>query len=171
MKLNTEKQIILGIDPGFERLGIAIISIDENTKPKEKILFSECFKTSKKDNIQNRLSQIYDHLNEIVKKYKPTVVAIEKIFFTVNQKTVVDVAQSRGVVLSVIGKTNLPIIELSPTVIKQSVTGYGRATKQDIIKMIPKLITLPTSSLQDDEIDAIAVALSAIGQIRYSQMK
>lgn len=171
MKLNSENQIILGIDPGFGRLGIAIIELNDNLKPKEVVLFSECFTTSKDGPIQNRLAQIYEHITKIIQKYKPTVVAIEKIFFTVNQKTVIDVAQSRGVVLSAVGKEDLKIIELSPTVIKQSVTGYGRATKQDIIKMIPKLIALPTSSLQDDEIDAIAVALSAIGQIRYSQMK
>ena len=142
-----------------------------NDKPREKILHSECFKTSKDEPIQNRLAQIYKHIKQIIKNYKPTVVAIEEIFFTVNQKTVIDVAQSRGVVLSIVGEENLKIIELSPTLIKQSVTGYGRATKKDIIKMVPKIIHIPNATIQDDEIDAIAVALCAIGQIRYSQMK
>lgn len=169
-KINTQKHIILGIDPGIERLGIAILSVDPENKKKETVLFSECFTTNKKDTTQYRLSLIYKHIEEIITIYTPSVVAIENIFFSVNQKTAVVVAQSRGVVLAAVGQHGLGIIELTPNEIKLAVTGYGKATKNDIIKMVPKIVNLPTNSLQDDEIDAIAIALCASGRLRYSQI-
>jgi crossover junction endodeoxyribonuclease RuvC len=165
MYKNSGPHIILGIDPGIEKLGIAILKIDKTSQTREEVLYSECFMTSSKDTVQDRLASIYSKIIEIVKEYKPTIVAIEKIFFTVNQKTAVVVAQARGTVLAAIGQNMLPIIELTPTEIKESITGYGRATKKDIIKMIPKIIKLKTNSLQDDELDAIAIALTAAPRI------
>lgn len=169
-KLNTNIQIILGIDPGIEKLGIAVIKVNPNEKKKETVIYSECFMTDKKMETQNRLALIYARIGEIIKKYSPTIVAIEHIFFSVNQKTAIVVAEARGVILASIGANNLEIIELTPNEIKQSVTGYGKATKADIIKMIPKIVDLPTDSLQDDEIDAIAIALSASSKLRYQQV-
>jgi crossover junction endodeoxyribonuclease RuvC len=169
-KLNTNIQIILGIDPGIEKVGIAIIEITPNNKKKETVVYSECFMTDKKIEIHKRLALIYKRMQEIIKKYSPTIVAIEHIFFSVNQKTAIVVAEARGVILASAGINNLEIIELTPNEIKQSVTGYGKATKKDIIKMIPKIIDLPTKSLQDDEIDAIAIALSASSRLRYQQV-
>lgn len=165
MYKDSGPHIILGIDPGIEKLGIALLCVDKSKKEREEVLYSECFVTSSKDSTQDRLAAIYSKIIDIVKEYKPTVVAIEKIFFTVNQKTAVIVAEARGAVLAAIGQNMLPIIELTPTEIKESITGYGRATKKDIIKMVPKIITLKTNSLQDDEIDAIAAALSAAPRI------
>lgn len=168
-KLNSKPEVILGIDPGIERLGIAILKIDPLAKTKEELVFSECFNTSKNEPHADRLSKINEHIITIINKYSPTVIAIEKLFFTVNKKTALMVAEARGAVLCAIGQKNIKVIELSPTEIKQAVAGYGRATKADIIKMVPKIISMPTKSMQDDEIDAIAVALSASGYLRYSQ--
>lgn len=169
-KLNTDKQIILGIDPGIERLGIAILELNPNNNKKEKVIFSECFMTNRKDTTEIRLANIYNKVTEILNLYEPTVVAIEHIFFSNNQKTAVIVSEARGVILAAIGQKQTKIMELTPNEIKQSVTGYGRATKQDIITMIPKIVELPTNSLQDDEIDAIAIALSVSSRLRYQQV-
>lgn len=170
IKLNDERKIILGIDPGIERVGLAIIKVLPNNKKKETVIYSECFMTDKKMETHKRLALIYKKIQEIIKKYSPTIVAIEHIFFSVNQKTAIVVAEARGVILASAGVNNLEIIELTPNEIKQSVTGYGKATKADIIKMIPKIVDLPTKSLQDDEIDAIAIALSASSRLRYQQV-
>lgn len=169
-KINTDKKIILGIDPGIERLGIAVLEFNPMNKNKETVLYSECFITKNKDTTQERLALIYNQIENIIKKYSPDIVAIEKIFFTNNQKTAVNVAQARGVVLSCVGQKKLQVFEISPTEMKLAITGYGRATKSDIIKMIPKIVNLPKETMQDDEIDAIAIALSCTSQIRYSQI-
>jgi len=162
--------IICGIDPGIERVGIAIINKNLNTNPKEKLIFSECFKTSKNLDIEKRLFHIYEHIEEIIKKYKPNVVIIEKIFFTVNIKTAITVAHARGAILASIGKQNIKIIELTPTEIKSAVTGNGASGKPEILKMMPKIIQIDTSKMGDDEIDAIAIALAGSSRIRYSQL-
>ena len=80
------------------------------------------------------------------------------------------VAESRGAVLAAVGQKQIKVFELTPNEIKQSITGYGRATKNDIIKMIHKIVELPTTTLQDDEIDAIAIALSVGSRLRYQQV-
>jgi len=164
------KTIILGIDPGIERLGIAIIEKNTLTIPKEKIVFSECFKTLKSDPTEKRLFQIHQHILEILEVYKPDIAIIEKIFFTVNQKTAITVAQARGSVMTAIGSKNIPIMELTPTEIKESITGNGSAKKQDIARMLPKIIPIPNQTLQDDELDAIASALAGSAKLRYSQL-
>lgn len=169
-KLNSDKQIILGIDPGIERLGIAILELNPNNKKRETVIFSECFVTSRKDTTEVRLAKVYNRITEVLNLYKPTVVAIEHIFFSNNQKTAIIVSEARGVILAAVGQKQVKIVELTPNEIKQSVTGYGRATKADIITMIPKIVDLPTLSLQDDEIDAIAIALSVSSRLRYQQV-
>lgn len=165
-----EKTIILGIDPGIEKLGIAILEKNINSSPKEKILFSECFKTSKNLSTSERLYLIHEHVKQVLEKYNPDIAVIEKIFFTVNQKTAIVVAEARGVVLSTFGLKNIDVMELSPTEIKECITGNGNAKKTDIARMLPKIIKLPTDSLQDDELDAIAAALSCSSKLRYSQL-
>lgn len=165
----TKDYIICGIDPGIERVGIAIITKNLNTTPKENLIFSECFKTSKDLLIEERLSIIYNHIDEIINKYKPQIVVIEKIFFTVNIKTAITVAHARGSILANIGKHNIKIIELTPTEIKSAVTGNGASGKDAILKMVPKIIQLDTAKMGDDEIDAIAIALAGSSRVRYSQ--
>ncbi len=169
-KLDTEKHIILGIDPGIERLGIAVLEYNPANAKKETVIFSECFMTHKSETTEKRLAAIYTRIQKIINQYSPDILAIESIFFSVNQKTAIVVAEARGVVLAAAGEYSLRVIELTPNEIKLAVTGYGKATKSDIIKMVPKIVTLPTDSLQDDEIDAIAIALSSSSQLRYSQI-
>ena len=148
---------ILGIDPGYERLGIAILE----KKEKEVLVFSECFKTSTKLEFSERLFLIGKRLEEIIKKYKPDILSIETLFFTTNQKTAMRVAETRGLIIYLAKKFNLEIFEITPLQVKIATTGYGKATKDQVMKMIKMLIKIDKSKKSDDELDAIAIALTA----------
>lgn len=150
---------VLGIDPGYERLGIAVL--EKENKPK--VLYSNCFKTNSKDEYADRLFQIQKELEVVIKKHKPTRLGIESLFFNTNQKTAVKVAESRGVILATAKKFGLEIKELTPLQVKVAVTGYGRSDKRAVIKMIPQLVELnKKSTMLDDEYDAIAVGITAL---------
>lgn len=164
---------ILGIDPGFERLGIAILEKNKDDK-KETVLFSECFKTSAKLEFSERLVLIGDEVKKIIKKYKPEILSIETLFLTTNQKTVMHVAEARGVVVYEAACAGLKIFEASPPQIKIATTGYGRANKEQIIKMVKILVEIDNSKTHakagqesDDELDAIAIALTAFAHMRF----
>lgn len=149
---------VLGIDPGYERLGIAVV--EKESGQKEKLLYSACFKTSPKEPHHKRLGMIGEEMERVIKEFSPDVLAIETLFFNSNQKTAMMVSEARGVLLYTSTKNNLEIKEFTPLQIKVAVTGNGRSDKQGIIKMIPLLITLEKSKRLDDEYDAIAVALT-----------
>ena len=144
---------ILAVDPGYERLGIAVIESGN-------LLYSECFQTDKKFPHSKRLEQIGTHLEKIIKKYSPNIFAIETLFFSKNQKTALMVSEARGVLLYVADKEGLEIREFSPAEVKIGVTGYGRSTKDQIISMVPKIIQVEKKIRFDDEFDAIAVGIT-----------
>src|SRR3989344_5388349 len=158
--------LILGIDPGFERLGIAILEKDK-TEKKERVIFSECFKTSAKLDFSERLRLIGEEVRKITKKYKPEVLAIETLFLNTNQKTVMRVAEARGVVVYEASQAGLKIFEASPPQIKIATTGYGKANKEQINKMVKILVEIDNSKTSDDELDAIAIALTAFTHLRF----
>lgn len=155
---------ILGIDPGFERIGIAIV--EKNPTGKEMVVFSECFKTKANLPFEKRLLQIGDQIKKISAKYNPKILAIETLFLNSNQKTVMNVAEARGVILYECSKRGLQIFEASPPQIKKAVTGDGRADKKQVIKMVKMLVKINDSKTSDDELDAIAIALCAMSSIR-----
>lgn len=155
---------ILGIDPGFERLGIAVL---EKSNKKEIVLFSECFKTSAKLDFSERLVLIGEEIKKIIKKYQPEVLAIETLFLTTNQKTVMSVAEARGVVIYECAKAGMKIFEASPPQIKIATTGYGKANKEQIMKMVKILVNIDKNKQSDDELDAIAAALTASACLRF----
>lgn len=157
---------ILGIDPGFERLGVAILEKDKNEK-KERVLFSECFKTSTKLEFSERLSLIGEEIKNIIKKYKPEILSIETLFLNTNHKTVMQVAEARGVVIYEASRAGLKIFEASPPQIKMATTGYGASDKTQIIKMVKILVEINNSKKSDDELDAIAIALTAFAHLRF----
>ena len=163
---------ILGIDPGFERLGIAILEKNKNDK-KERVLFSECFKTSAKLEFSERLHLIGMEVKRVIKKYKPEVLSVETLFLNTNHKTVMRVAEARGVAIYEATRAGLKIFEASPTQIKIATTGYGRASKEEIIKMVKILVEIDNSKTRqkngqesDDELDAVAIALTAFAHLR-----
>lgn len=151
---------ILAIDPGFERVGIAIL--DKTTKSKHDLVYSSCFKTSAKIPFHVRLTLIGGEVEGIIKKYKPKALAIEKLYFTTNQKTVMGVSEARGVIIYSASRNNLQIFEYTPPQIKVAVTGYGKATKEMVMSMVPKLIEVDSKTNSDDELDAIAIGLTCL---------
>jgi len=156
---------IISIDPGYERLGIAIVDKEQNQK--EILVHSECFKTSKKDPHGLRLAHIGIRMQELIKEYTPEALAIESLFFTNNQKTVIQVAEARGVILSECVRAGMEVFEYSPPQIKLAVTGYGKSDKNAIMKMIPLIIKVTKEIKHDDEFDAIAVGLTFFAHHRF----
>jgi crossover junction endodeoxyribonuclease RuvC len=156
--------IILGIDPGFERLGICLL--EKLPGQKEAVLFSECFKTSAGLEFPERLGLIGKEVCRVIKKYKPEVLSIETLFLTTNQRTAMHVAETRGVVLYEAAKAGLRIFEAAPGQIKIATTGYGRSDKAQMIKMVKMLVKIDESKKSDDELDAIAIALTALAHLK-----
>ncbi|MCF7843965.1 crossover junction endodeoxyribonuclease RuvC [Candidatus Gracilibacteria bacterium] len=149
---------ILGIDPGFDRLGVCIL---DKSGSKEELVHSQCITTSKKETFEVRLAEIGEELTKILKKYKPNELAIETLFFTTNQKTIIPVAEVRGICIYLSHINDVKIYEYSPPQIKLAITGYGKAKKEDVAHMIPKILGKQMKSgILDDEIDAIAIALT-----------
>lgn len=155
---------IIGIDPGYERVGIAIIEKERGQK--ENLLYSDCFKTSAKLDLNERLFLIGKEIESLIKKYSPEKLAIENLFFQSNQKTAMGVSQARGTIIFVAKSNNLEILEYTPLQIKNATTGYGKATKDQVFSMVKQLINIPEEVKQDDEIDAIAVGLTAFAHQR-----
>lgn len=150
---------IIGIDPGYERLGIAII--EKTPTDKEQIIYSACFKTSSSLAFSERLLAVALELQSIINKYHPEVCAIEELYFAKNTKTAMKVAEVRGSIITIMRLANIPVHEYHPNNIKIAITGHGAATKSDIAWMLPRLINIPENIKKiDDELDAIAVALT-----------
>ena len=146
-------------------MGVAVLEKNKGEQ-REKVLFSECFKTSAKLEFSERLNLIGEEVRTIIKKYKPEVLSIETLFLTTNHKTVMRVAEARGVVIYEASRAGLKIFEASPPQIKIATTGYGKSDKAQIIKMVKMLVKMDNSKTSDDELDAIAIALTAFAHIR-----
>ena len=154
---------VIAIDPGYERMGVAII---EKTSREEVLLFSECFKTSSKIPHAERLKLIGQEIEKLIKKHKPDAMAIETLFFKNNQKTGMLVAEARGVMLYVASKLGLRVVEFSPMAIKIAVTGYGSSDKEQVTYMVEKLIKIKEKIKYDDEYDAIAVGITYFASVK-----
>lgn len=158
--MTRETSIVLSIDPGYERLGVAILKKDLQNKAF--LEFSDCFKTSAKLDFTERLNQIGSFVDELILKYSPKVLAIENLFFTNNQKTAMRVAETRGVLIYVAKKAGLTIHEFTPSQIKSAVTGNGQSDKIAVEKMLKLLLPdlKKVDKKIDDEYDAIACGLA-----------
>ena len=148
--------IILGIDPGFAIVGYGVI---EYKNDRFKVLEYGAITTNAKTPMFDRFKKIHDDLNELIDIYKPDAMAIEELFFNTNQKTAINVAQARGVLLLSALNKNMPIFEYTPLQVKQAVVGYGRADKQQIQHMIKLLLGLTKVPKPDDAADALAIAI------------
>lgn len=147
---------ILGIDPGMAIVGYGIINIEND---KIKLLTSGSVQTDKKLSDSKRLLEIYNDLTTIVKKYQPDCASVEELFFFKNQKTVIPVAEARGVILTVLEKFNIPTYSYTPMEVKQVLTGYGRAEKKEVEQMVRIALNSDKLPKLDDTIDAIAIAI------------
>ena len=150
--------VILGIDPGTATTGYGLIKASKRTK-KFKTIDYGCINTSPDFSDAERLNQTYKELNQIFKKYKPEILAIENIFFFKNSKTAIKVSQTKGVVLFWAAKHKIPVYEFTPLQVKMGILGYGRAKKKQMQKMIKEILELETIPKPDDAADALAIAL------------
>lgn len=147
---------ILGIDPGMAIVGYGLIEVNNETI---KLLTSGSIQTDKNLSDSKRLLEIFNDLSYVVEKHKPDCASVENLFFFKNQKTVIPVAEARGVILTVLEKFEIPTFSYTPMEVKQVLTGYGRADKKEVEQMVK--IALNTEKLPklDDTVDAIAIAI------------
>ena len=150
------KMIIIGIDPGYAIVGIGVVEYVGN---KFRTLEYNAITTPVGMPTVERLKKIYTEMTMYIDKYKPDAVAIEELFFNSNQKTAINVAQARGVLLVAVANKNVPISEYTPLQVKQSVTGYGRADKKQIQSMVKMILGLNVIPKPDDAADALALAI------------
>ncbi|MDA2922156.1 crossover junction endodeoxyribonuclease RuvC [Patescibacteria group bacterium AH-259-L07] len=151
---------ILGIDPGIAITGYGIIETARNNQLS--MIEYGCIRTSKEDEHADRLLKIYTDLKKIFKKYKFDTIAIENIYFAKNVKTAMKVGEARGVAVLVCSQSKAQIFEFTPLQVKQSLTGYGRATKVQVQKMVKLILKLKNIPKPDDAADALAVAITCV---------
>ena len=147
---------ILGIDPGMAIVGYGMIEVDNNTM---KLITSGSIQTDKKLDDSKRLLEIYNDLSQIVERYKPDCASVEQLFFFKNQKTIIPVAEARGVILTVLEKYDIPTYSYTPMEVKQVLTGYGRAEKKEVEQMVRLALLDINLPKLDDTVDAIAIAI------------
>lgn len=151
-------EIILGIDPGYGRMGFGVVQVEARVCCAKDY---GVIKTPAGMDSCRRLVALAEDLQSILQEHKPTGLALEKIFFTKNQKTAIAVAEARGVVLLLAGQYHLPFVEFTPTQIKNALTGDGKATKVAVQKMTKQLLNLERIPQPDDAADALAIAITA----------
>lgn len=149
--------IIMGIDPGYARIGWAVIA-EKNAKI-QPISFG-CIETKKEMSSELRLEKIYDDMVTLIKKHHPDALAVEDVFFATNAKTVIGVGQSRGIILLAAAKSRVPVISYSPLAVKQAITGSGKADKKQVERMVMLTLQLKTAPKPDDTVDALAIAMT-----------
>ncbi len=159
--------IILGIDPGYGRVGIAVIEKYEKAPTslklcgaREKLIHSECFETDTKLPHPKRLLLIGEKIKETIEKYHPSKIAVETLLWSKNVKTAMQVAEARGVILLEAARNGILICEYNPNQIKLAITGYGKSDKKQVICMVEKLVKVGPRKKHDDEYDAMATALT-----------
>ncbi len=158
-------RVVLAIDPGYERAGIAVVS---GTNSRQELLHSDCFRTSAKLPFPERLSLIGEEVGRLLSLYEPHALALERLYFNTNQKTAMGVAEVRGALLFLATKHSIPIFEYTPSQVKVAVTGYGKSGKTEVAGMLERLLKLPRKKRLDDEYDAIAVGVTCLASERLS---
>lgn len=147
---------ILGVDPGYAIVGFGVVDHQNNHFTTVEY---GAITTPAKTEFSLRLETIYRELNELVEEYKPQAMAIERLYFNSNQKTAIDVAQARGVVLLCARLNGLEIYEYTPLQVKSSVVGYGHAEKKQVQEMVRTILHLEKVPKPDDAADALAIAI------------
>ena len=157
---------ILGIDPGFGRVGYGIIEYKCN---KYRAVEYGCITTEANSNLSTRLKKIYEDLEEIISRYKIDAAAVESLFFNTNITTGIQVAEARGVILLSLENHNIKTSEYTPLQVKQALIGYGRADKIQIKNMVKELLKLEKMPRLDDTTDALAIAICHANSSKYNE--
>lgn len=169
----NQKTRIIGIDPGYAIVGWGILDYDGR---RFSVVDYGAILTEAGLSLPHRIEIIWDELSDILKNYQPSSMAVEQLFFTTNQKTAIDVAQARGAIVLCGTKQGLSIAEYTPLQVKQSVVGYGKAEKQQVMQMVKTLLNLEKVPKPDDTADALAIAIchahsAGLGNNLYSLLK
>ena len=147
---------ILGIDPGIATIGFGVIKTEKN---KQKLINCGVISTPAHTSLSSRLVQIYDDMCQLIELVQPDAVSIEELFFNTNITTGIAVAHGRGVILLACQKAGLKIYEYTPLQVKQSVVGYGRAEKKQVMDMVRRICGLSEPPKPDDAADTVALAI------------
>lgn len=156
--------IILGIDPGFARVGYGVI---EYVNCKYRVMEYGSITTKSTEKFGTRLKKINEELEGIIGRYKINVASVEDLFFNTNTKTAIQVAEARGVILYTLEKNNIEVSEYTPLQVKQALCGYGRADKLQIKEMVKGILKLEKMPKLDDTTDALAIAVCHANTHKY----
>jgi crossover junction endodeoxyribonuclease RuvC len=148
--------IVLGIDPGTAATGYGIV---ERNGSKLRLIDYGCFETVPADQLPVRLLHIHQAITELIAEHKPALVGVERLFFNKNVQTAFAVGQARGAVLLAAAQAGVPVFEYGPHEVKMAVTGYGRAGKDQVQRMVQVVLGMATLPKPDDAADALAVAI------------
>lgn len=147
---------ILGIDPGIATVGFGVIDAERGT---QKYVTCGVISTPAHTSLSSRLDQIYSDLESLFDAFHPDVISVEELFFNTNITTGIAVAHGRGVILLAAYRRGIPVFEYTPLQVKQSVVGYGRAEKRQVIDMVQRILRMPSPAKPDDASDALAMAI------------
>lgn len=159
---------ILGLDPGTATVGYGLIDVVDGQP--SVVAYGVLSTTPDDGNTASRLQLIYEGLNELLEEYKPDAAAVEELFFGRNITTAIRVGQARGVLLLALANAGLPVAEYSPPKIKEAVSGYGKASKQQVQFMVQNMLDLDEIPRPDDAADGLAVALTHFQHYRFESM-
>ena len=154
---------VLSFDPGFERLGAAVV---EKKAGREVLVHSECIRTPATHPFPERLRILGEAAEALMKKWEPDAVAIEELYFEKNAKTAMKVAAVSGMLTYLAASKGLPLYEYTPLEVKVATTGYGKSDKAAVAAMVARLVRLPAGKRLDDEMDAIAVGITCLASVR-----
>lgn len=159
--------VILGIDPGTHRLGWGIIS---GNASKQRYIASGCIENAPHTTPDIYLPNIHREISTIITQFKPDVIGIESLLFQKNVNTAIPVAEARGIIRLIAAGNNISVIETAPNTIKLSVAGSGSANKTEVTRMVGLLLGIEVSKKRDDELDALAVAISTLVSNKYNKL-
>lgn len=163
MSTPTRPERVLAADPGYGRLGVAVLAREGG---RERVLFSSCIETDKDLSLPERLSILSHEVAALIEAHAPDALAVEKLFFNQNVSTALGVAEVRGMLATLAAQHQVPVFEYSPQEVKLAVTGYGKSDKHAVMSMIPRLVSLESRKRLDDELDAIAVGIACLASTR-----
>ena len=156
---------VIAVDPGYDRIGVAVL---EGSASSVNLVFSTCIETDKQQDIYERIFDIGKQVNHIIDKYQPDAFAIEELYFSRNVSTALKVSEAKGVIVFQALDQGIPVVEYTPNQVKVATTGYGRATKTEVHKMVLMLTGLDASKkVRDDEVDAIAVGITHLTSYKH----
>lgn len=154
---------VLAVDPGYDRLGVAVIKKIDN---QDTLLYSSCIETQKTESLAERLFDMGKQFEMLLTEHQPDLVGIENLFFNKNVKTAIGVAQARGIIMYLAMQSKCRVYEFGPQEIKIAVTGYGKSDKGAVIDMVKRLLPNVPENALDDEYDAIAVGITTLAHHR-----